>query len=336
MAMGWVLVACASVDAAPPSRADTLRFDADKDGWVRVDPPTPGTESGDLAIARAAYADGEYRRARKLAKRWVKNYGEASALYPDVLLLQARLDKEHRDFHDAYLKLKRLVDEFGGAEVENDALVELFNVAEVFLSGVRKKFWGVRLLSVEDVGLEILDEISAGYPESTLAEQAIKTKADYFYAQGDFSLAELEYDRLRQSFSRSRYSRYALRRSADSAQADFSGIKFDDSALIEAAEKYELYARQYPGSAEQEGIGLILLGIHERQALKEFEIASYYDRTGHRAAAEFYYRSTIDRWPATIAAGRASAALGVGPPAEAPDNQVLEGDSSSGAGSTEQ
>lgn len=307
------LVVSANTAAAvqPESRAERLRFDARRSEWVEVAPPVPGTAEGDLAIVRTRLTDGEYKRAHREIKAWFKRYGEMDRQHAAALLLHARIEKALRNYYVAYEILEQFLDSYGGTEPAGDAAVEMFNVAEVFLSGVRRKFWGMRILPADEFALDILDELTAEFPNTTIAEQAVKTKADYYYAQGEFSLAEMEYARFRQLFPTSRYTRYALRRGADAALASFGGVHFDDAPLVEAEERYRQYAAMYPGLAEQEGVGQILQSIRERRADKEFDIGEYYQRTGHDQAATFYFRSTMTHWPDTIAATQAAAVLGL-------------------------
>ena len=213
-----------------------------------------------------------------------------------------------RHYDAAYDTLSQLLEEFRRSEPAGEAVVELFNIAEVYLGGVRRKFLGMRLLNATDFAINILDDIATQYPDTAIAEQALKTKADYFHDKGDFSLAELEYGQLVRAHPNGRYNRYAQRRVADSALAGFGGVLFDERPLIEAEERYQSYATRYPGLAEQEGIGLILSEIREKRAAKELEIGAYYQRTRHPQAAAYYYRSTITNWPDSIAATKAARA----------------------------
>lgn len=292
------------------TRARRLRFDTDRGRWVDLPTPEPGTAAGDLAVARTAFAAREYKKASKSLKAWIKTYGADSELYPQALLLQARTAKARRNYYKAHGILKTLLADYTGTEVATEAAFEEYNIAEVFLSGVRRKLWGMRLLKADNLALDILDAIATRFPDSQLAERAIKRKADHYFRQGDFSLSEMEYSRLVQTFPRTRYRRYAMRRGAEAALASFRGVRFDDASLIEAEERYRLFAAQYRGAAEREGVGLILDDIRQKRASKEFEIGAYYQRTHHPEAAAAYYRSTMDLWPNTIAATRARTALG--------------------------
>jgi outer membrane protein assembly factor BamD (BamD/ComL family) len=42
--------------------------------------------------------------------------------------------------------------------------------------------------------------------------------------------------------------------------------------------------------------------INEQLAYKQFSIGRYYQKTGNKQAANFYYRMVIDNWPESTAA----------------------------------
>jgi tetratricopeptide (TPR) repeat protein len=304
-------------------RARQLEYDPQTGQWIESEPPVPDTPLGDLQLARRAFAREDYGRAHRRIKKWLKTYGSQDPLYPDALLFRAEVEIARREYYKAHQHLQEFRSEFGLTSLADRAAEFEFVIADVFLSGVRRKLWGMRILSGTDTALDSLDELSVAHKESLLAQQAIKTKADFYFRRGDFSLAELEYSRLVQEYPRGQYARYAQRRSADAALASFHGIEFDDAALIEAEERFRLYLAQYPGLAEQEGIGQILEQIRAQRAAKEYTIGRYYEKTKHPKAAVYYYRSTVRNWSDTIAAVQARdrlARLGhtVRPEAETP------------------
>ena len=206
----------------------------------------------------------------------------------------------------AHEKLQDFLSTFSGTEFEDDALTQEFLIAEVFLSGTRRKVLGLRILRADDIGIAILDDIAVNHPDTRLGELAIMTKANHYYENGDFDIAEHEYNQLVQEYGRSRYTRPALLQGARAALASFGGVRFDDAPLIEADDRFRRYIAQYPGSAEQEGIGLILGDIQETRAAKELNIGEYYERAGKPGAAKFYYGSVREHWPESRAAIRAA------------------------------
>ncbi len=312
----------AVADDTPPTRTHQLRFAPERSAWIELPRPEPGTAAGDLATARAALADQRYKKVRTLISAWQKNYGSSSEFFPQALLLDARAEKGLRNYYDAYQVLDRLISEFRATDAADDAVVELFNIAEVYLSGVRRKLWGMRLLNASELALDILDRITAEFAGTRLAELALKTKADYFFQRGDFALAELELARLLQEYPESQYHRYALKLSADAALASFTGIRFDDAPLVEAEERYRMYAREYPDDAAT--VAPILQTIRERRAEKELDVGRYYRKIEQLKAAVFYFESVQAHWPDTAAAAQALQAI-----------KAMEGQAASGGDASE-
>jgi outer membrane protein assembly factor BamD (BamD/ComL family) len=297
-----------------------MHFDPARQEWVLETPPVPGTAEGDLRLARAAHAAGDNAQAQKAVAQWIKTYGELDERYPEAVLLRCRIMIARKDYYTAHKALQSFLNEFGGTTYVDEALTMEFVVADVFLGGVRRKFLGLPILKADDVGIAILDDIANNHPDTSLAELAVMAKANYYYFKSnDYPFAEQEYGGLLEAFPRSRYVRRAMLQSARAALASFPGVEFDDAPLVEAEERFRQYLVQYPGTAEQEGIGLALTQIAEQRAEKEYTIGRYYERTGHARAAAFYYRSTLDNWPEAIAAVRATErlqGLGLEPPQE--------------------
>lgn len=294
---------------AQPTRQRTLHYNAEQKVWVEQPAPPLGTPAGDLRHIRAMIGDEHYRQARRAIKKFIKQHGTDSELYPDALLARADALVAERKLKKAHALLQRFLNEFGGGRLTDEALRLEFVIAESYLAGAKRKFLGLRILSGEELGYTILDQITTDYPGSRMAELALKTKADHLFQEGDHALAELDYARLLEEFPRTQYVRFALRRTADAALASFRGVEYDEAALIEAEERYRDYRSRFATSARQENVDLILNSIEENKAEKEFSIAAYYDRTGHLSSAAFYYQSTLAQWPDTGAAVRAKRRL---------------------------
>lgn len=324
-----LLGAAAAAHAGDPSpKAQQLEYDPRTGQWIEHAPAVPGTPLGDLQLARQAFAHDDYGKAHRKVGKWLKTYGEQDMLYPQALLLRAEVEVARGEYYKAHMHLQEFLGEFADTELAERAAYFEFLIAENFLiAGKRRRWLGLRFLSATDTGIEILDELSGSYSGSTLAQQAILTKAEYYFAKGEFLLSEMEYARLVDEYPRSRWYRRALRRTAEAALASFGGIDFDDAPLIEAEDRFSNYLALYPGVAEQEGVGQILQQINAQRAEKEVSIGRYYERTGHPRAAAFYYRSTCDNWPDTIAATQARRRLAPLGAAEAPlqDEQTPQG-----------
>lgn len=315
MAVRWTIAAmliasvgenatiCRAVD--PDEKATTLELNPATGQWIEEAPPQPGTADGDLRITRRLHANGEHNKAYRSIRKWFKTYGESHEMYPNAVLVRAKIRVARQDYYKAHKELQTFLASYAGTEYADQAMQIEFVIAERFLNGTKRKVWGFRIAKADDIGIAILDDLATNDPDSTIAELAILTKADYYFRSGDFAFAEHEYATLMSRFPRSRYTRKSLIQTARAALASFGGIEYDDAPLIEAFERFRQYTIQYSGTAEQEGIGLIMDDITETRAAKELSIADYYVRADHPDAAVFYYRSTITNWPDSIAATKA-------------------------------
>jgi len=298
-------------------RLQKWEYDEQSGRWVLVQPPSPGTPQGDLHAARLMVKNEEYKKGVDVLKKWEEKHGVGDTNFPAVLIALAQAQIGNRDYYKGYKTLVRFLNEFEGTELTHEALRLQFVIAEVYLSGVKRKVLGVRLLPADDVALRILDDISANYPGDELAEFAIKTKADYFMRTGDHELAELEYSRFLNEYQGSRYYPHVLFQAAVAALAQFGGTEYDEAPLIEAQGRYTDYIMRCPDDEQRDSVNLTLEEIRQKRAMKDFSIGQYYERTRHVRSAVFYYQIVCRDWPQTIAKTRAAArleALGVAAP----------------------
>ena len=288
---------------------ERMVYDPQTQEWVPEEPPEAGTPDGDLAIARNLIALGEYKKAAEKLQQWIAAYAHDSPRYPEALFLSGRVEFERGNFMRAHRRYLEVLNNWPGTEWADRALRGNFVIAEVFLSGHRRKWLGMPLFHAYDEALDILDDIMVNHPNTVLAEQALKTKADYFFRKGEFGLAEDAYAQLARDYPTGQYLRDAMLQSARAALASFPGIAFDDAPLIEAEERFHQFMQAFPQYAESQDVGLILEDIRAKRAEKELSIAEYYERAKEPRAAAFYYRLVRDRWPNTTWAALAETRL---------------------------
>ena len=306
---------------------ETWRFDPRTGQWTEQPPPVPGTEDGDLDLARQALAREEYADAHKRVLAWIQQYGGQAERYPEALYLRGTAELELGEYRAAHDSYKALLNDFPGSPYAERALPAEFRIAEQYLAGKKRKAWkGLLRVRDYDEGIKIMDDIIANHANTDLAELAMKSKADYYFRRGEFELAQDDYARLAREYPRSRYEPYALLRSGEAALAGFPGVKFDDAGLVEAEERFRQFAQRYPQLAEAKQVPVILEQTRTTRAQKEFVIADYYERTHKKSAAAFYYRSTVRNWPGTTWAAQAEARLArlgyAAPATTQPDAQV--------------
>jgi outer membrane protein assembly factor BamD (BamD/ComL family) len=89
---------------------------------------------------------------------------------------------------------------------------------------------------------------------------------------------------------------------ARSKLASYKGPNYNSSSLVSAKTYYENFKERYPKDAEKLDVDTILKQIDEQLGYKQLSIGRYYQRTGSKQSANFYYQMVIDNWPKSKAA----------------------------------
>jgi len=95
----------------------------------------------------------------------------------------------------------------------------------------------------------------------------------------------------------SSHYREALLKNAQVTHALYRGCRYDTVCLHDAIIRYQAYRSAFPQEATEDKIDAIIENIKLDQAEKEHEIADFYDRTGEKEAAQFYWNYISRRWP---------------------------------------
>ncbi len=96
---------------------------------------------------------------------------------------------------------------------------------------------------------------------------------------------------------------------ARAAYSGYKGLAFDDTALLDAQQRFETFALNYPAIAQKVNVESILKQILADLAGRLYLAGEFYERTKRPSAAVFYYKQVLDRYPQTTWAVDARDAL---------------------------
>lgn len=277
------------------------------DGWKATPEPEAGTDRGTINEARRLLAEGKPKEARRLLDAWISlNENNRTANLPEALILRGDAKLAMSDEFEALYDYERIVKDFSGSEYFTRALEREFEVAKLYLGGLRKKTFGLRIDSGKPTAEEIIMRINERLPGSRLAETALLTLADYYYAQRDLRMAAETYDVFLTLFPKSEHRRKAMQRRVYSNIARFKGPKYDASGLVEAKFQIERFQREFPAQAEQAGMSDALVArIDESAAAQRLSVARWYLKRGDPVSARLTLRRLIRAYPTTVAAEEA-------------------------------
>jgi outer membrane protein assembly factor BamD (BamD/ComL family) len=268
----------------------------------------PTMPSPVLDRAEQYVAGRQYLAAKRVLIPWIKAHPKDPLRDRAVFLLgQSNFGLDDRVA--AYYNFEEVLDLYPDSKLFNSALQREYDIADDYLNGHKKKFLGMHLFNMEDEGVEMMYRIQQRSPGSPLAEKALLRTGDYYYRDGQFDLASDVYAVFAKTYPRSPETPTVRLRQAFSYYAQFRGLRFDVTPIIDAREQLLNIVAQDPKLAEQEKLGPVIARIDETFARKLLLTGDYYQRVHQPAAAAYMWRFLRQTYPKSEASATAQKKL---------------------------
>jgi len=209
----------------------------------------------------------------------------------------------------SFYNFDEVLDLYPESKLFNPALEREYDIANDFLNGHKRKFLGLRLFGMQEEAIEMLYRIQSRSPGSPLAERALLRTGDYYYTDSQFDLASDVYAVFVKEYPRSPEVPRVRLRQAFSYYAQFRGLKFDATPVIDAREQLVSIIAEYPELAQKENLGPIVARIDETFARKLLQTGDFYKRTHRDRAAAYMWKYLTQTYPNSNAAGQAKRQL---------------------------
>ncbi len=271
-----------------------------RDGrWQPIESAAPAPPPTDPQLDRVEQmlSAGQNTEALKLDLLWIKTHDRKAPLRDRAVFLLAQANYAIDDRIKAYYFCDEVMDEYPESKLFYPALQLQFKIADEFLSGHKMRFLGMPIVSAEDEAVEMLYRIQQRSPGSPLAEKALLRTADYYYSDRDYDLAHDAYESYIKYYPRSPMAPTVKLRSSFSLLAQFNGIPFDPTPVVDARAKLVDIEAAYPELAQEENIAAIVNAIDETLSAKLYAAADFYRRTHEPFGAVYMYRYLILTYP---------------------------------------
>jgi outer membrane assembly lipoprotein YfiO len=305
-AAGVLLIGCETTLNDGPAPDVALEL---VDGeWVQSEAYVEGTADYSRQQIRNAFDRQDYGQAVSLGKKHVKTFlGDPSC--EEVYFLAAQSELGQKRYYRAYDLFEKQLTQYPGGEFFQQGLEGEYECAQAFFRGDRRLFGSSVRIKAEEEAIIVLNKIAAHAPGSAMAEKVILEAAEFHYADKDYVQAADAYDYFVRMFPKSPSTAHAMLRSADSTYRLYFGPEYDETPLLDARQKYESFADQFPRQAELMEVEAILEEIYNAEALRVYEAAQFYARTHKRRAAIYYYQRVVQEYPDTMWAGMSEMTL---------------------------
>lgn len=292
----------------PGALAQSTEYRLDAGGeWDQVSAPEPGSDAALMAEMRRLLADGQASEVRRRMDAWLEeNKTSNNPERPQALLLRGNallvLDREFTSLYD-YEDIIRNHPQ--SAEFVR-AIERELDIADLYAAGLKLRSFGIRYADPEPIVREIYIRTGERVPGSELAERALLSLADYYYARRDMPLARDSYDVYLLNFPDGPNAQHARARRIYTDIARFKGPRYDASGLLDAEVRIRNFLARYGQAARDAGIdeGLITR-IDESIAAQQLDAAQWYLTQDDWPSARYTLRRLLRSHPESIAAQRA-------------------------------
>ena len=269
----------------------------------------------EVAEAKKFVSSGQTKAAREA-------YDAIKADFPQIagadfdIFVKAEIFYSKGKFTKAVQSYNKLLTEYPKSRLTEAALDREFAVATAYLSGRKKTVLGLIKISGYAEGIRIMEKITDRVGLDTqMGIKASIAVAENYEERKKFNEAFLKWWEISLEWEIGPVGRDALLGMAQCKLAVYNKppeqkrALYDASPLRSAKTYYGRFKLLYPKEAKEIGVDEILSQIDEELAYKQLTIARYYQKTGHRQAANLYYDMIVSDWPNSEAAQEAKEML---------------------------
>jgi outer membrane protein assembly factor BamD (BamD/ComL family) len=301
--------ACLSVLSATVCFGQKKTWEYDNGKWPQVNDLAPQPVSDPVIDRAEVYlSHGDTKDARAVLLNWEHSHKDSPVRDRAIFLIaQSYYDEDDRIL--AFYFLDEVMDEYPDSRLFYPALRKQYEIADDYLGGHKRRFLGIPCLPAEDEAVEMLYRVQQRSPGSDLAEKALLRTADYYYNSAQFDYSADAYAAYVREYPRSPRTPRARLRQAFSALAQFHGLLFDATPIIDARAQLLDIERIYPKLAEDENVAAVIEQIDSAFAGKLFATGDYFERVYSFKAAAYTYQFLIDTYGSSPEASRAKTRL---------------------------
>lgn len=288
---------------AASAQSERATLDPTK-GWQQESVVADDPARQELDRARTLIAEDQPGKARDLLDKWLNNDEFSASQYrPEALRLRGDAKLAAGREFKALFDYEELIRTYPESTEYVTAIEREVDIAKMYLAGLNKRLFGVRISNAEHFGETLLLRAQERMPGSLLAESSAIALADYYFDKRKLELAAEMYDIFLKSYPNSPHRMHAMQRHVYSNIARFKGPKYDGSILLESRLLIERFARDYPAEAERAGLtNALVVRLEESAAAQQLESAEWYLRTGDGPAGRLVLTRLIRDHTGTVAA----------------------------------
>lgn len=269
------------------------------------------------AKARAALEAGDTLFRQKQYAKAAKEYRKAYKGWPDSPLEEEAIFKagESEFFADHYSKAEDeyglLIKKFASTQYVSQVMTRRFAIGRYWEQYDRAHpHWPITPNLIDKsrprfdtIGhaMKVYERIRLDDPTGPLADDAVMATANAHFLKGHWEEADYNYGLLRSEFPKSEHQFQAHLLGLRCKLLRYQGPGYEGAPLDEAEDLATQLLTQFSHelSGERERVAQVRAGIRHQRALRDFELAEYYDTGKYFGASRMYYARIVEDYPDT-------------------------------------
>ncbi|MFH1876952.1 MAG: outer membrane protein assembly factor BamD [Candidatus Omnitrophota bacterium] len=239
----------------------------------------------------------EYKEASAAFKKLLIHYPDSQEAAESQYYLGRCLEEMGQPYQ-AFLEYQKVIDSYPNSKRINEAVEREYKIGEYFLNRESKQWMGVTLYDfVEHPSIEIFKKIVEKVPYSAQASQAEYKLGLLLMKLSRFDEARETFQKVLDNYPDSEWatpSRYQLAIATSKASP---GVGYDSTTLQEASRRLDEFIKKHPDAQISSQAEEQLKELRNKEARKNFDIASFYENQDKYESAILYYKMVSTRYP---------------------------------------
>jgi outer membrane assembly lipoprotein YfiO len=311
MRIGWFFCIALCLPLAGIARgADNQTWEYREGRWIEIPRPMVAQVVDDPVIDQAEQllVQHDHHTAKKILLKWEKTH-KHSPVRDRCIFLLSEVYFQQDDRLDSFFYCDELMDEYPESKLFQAALQRQYDIADAYLGGYKDRFLFMRILDRGSEAIQMMWRIQQRSPGSPQAEHAMLRTADYYFSDREYDLAEDTYNAYAHSYPGSDEIPRVKLRAAFSSLAQFRGVKFEATSIIDARAQLLDIQKKYPDLAVEENVQTVIDQIDSAFCKKLLDQAEFYERTHEMRGAVYMYRFLAQTYPESPEADEATRRL---------------------------
>jgi outer membrane assembly lipoprotein YfiO len=242
------------------------------------------------ALGRAveSFQANDFAKASWTCQRLLKS-GQAGGDGPFAQFLWAASEFQRGELNHSYDRFEELEKKFPASELGPHAARWELAIASEFLAGHKEKLLGMRIRDMRADAQVVLDRLVGRYPYGQLTDRILVRLGDCHRAVGEYSQANLYYDRLLRDFPRSPLAKQTEFSRVECLLLDCRGPAYDIGGLTDAEQGLDSFISSHPNDPLTEAARQYRRTVRELEGEHVYRVAEFYMGQRRWQAARQYF-----------------------------------------------